>query len=286
MEFGFLQMRKWYGIIFGYFFHYTHMGFFDIGVDTTANASKATATAPTDTSVSFDSSDLLIIDDTVSSASSTPAAEVTSAELPNTVGEIFTAPAFDVNFDMETSMAAEATAHETESHAASGLSFDLPSFDAPAVEVAASSETAMFSETVTEPEVAAVESELTETPTVDFMPSFDMTPEVETAPAVIAPALEVAAAVETTESIDPESTLRKAIAELESIASKIQAKADAAFAEEARLLEEKKAAEAAHKLAMDTLKKAAEAARNTALDIQKSGERTAKIKSALEAQAA
>lgn len=254
------------------------MGFFDIGVDTTAKASTATATAPADTSVSFDSGDLLIIDDTPTSASS-----VTSTELPNTASEIFEAPTFDVtpevslfdsvvtdvasdaNIAMESSMTAEANAHETEAHAAAELSFDMPSFDAPTTV-----------ETVSMEEAPAME-----TAPVDFMPSFDMAPAVETVATV-----ETAPVVEAVDTIDPEDTLRKAIAELETIAAKIQTKADAAFAEEARLLAEKAAAEEAHKLAMTTIKKAAEAARNSALEIQKSGERTAAIKKALEAQAA
>lgn len=86
------------------------------------------------------------------------------------------------------------------------------------------------------------------------------------------------------EVIDAESTLMKAIAELEANASKIQSKVDAAFQQEAALLEEKANKEEAHKIAMEALQTAAESARKTALEIQKSGERTLELKKLFEAQ--
>lgn len=98
------------------------------------------------------------------------------------------------------------------------------------------------------------------------------------------PAMAVAPVTE--DITDADATIRKAIAELETNASKIRAKVDAAFLEESTLLEKKAAAEEAHKTAMEALQAAAESARKTALEIRKSGERTEQIKALLEAQLA
>lgn len=66
-----------------------HMGFFDIGGDSSAKATAAAVTSPVieDSSISFDSKDIIISDDTSISFT-----DETSSDLPHTVGEIFAAP--------------------------------------------------------------------------------------------------------------------------------------------------------------------------------------------------
>lgn len=65
MEFCFLQMLKWYDIILEYYLFIFPMGFFDMGGTSSAPVASTTTTEPvsTDAAISFDSSDVLMIDD-------------------------------------------------------------------------------------------------------------------------------------------------------------------------------------------------------------------------------
>lgn len=258
------------------------MGFFDMGGSSSTPVASTATTEPvtTDTAISFESSDVLMIDD--SNVISFDTNEGISS-LPNTAGELFQAPEVD----------------------ASAILFDAPvanesaiSFDAPATsDVTLDSGFSLFSSD----ESVAPEASTFESPVSDFDfvtetlageardDASDTDPmtsmEVEMTPVVeVAMASPVVTPVVQDEIIDAESTLMKAIAELEANASKIQSKVDEAFQQEAALLEEKANKEEAHKLAMEALQNAAESARKTALEIQKSGERTLELKKLFEAQ--
>ncbi len=251
------------------------MGFFDIGVDTSAKAAIATAPVTDNSSITFDSNE--VIPNGENSISFTD--ELTT-KIPNTVGEIFEAPVTE-NVILDSSVSLFAGPSDMVITEDSSITFgeETPA----ASSITFGEETPVVnSGIITEPEALLVEAPMTsDSGTLLFgatetsnKVSFGMPDMVDATPTVD----------ESADITDADSTIKKAIVELESNASKIQAKVDAALLEESALLEKKSAAEAAHKEAMEALQKAAEAARTTANEIKKSGERTAELKKLLEAQ--
>ncbi|MDD2745291.1 MAG: hypothetical protein PHU93_02020 [Candidatus Gracilibacteria bacterium] len=246
------------------------MGFFDMGGSSSTPVASTATTEPvsTDTAISFDSSDVLMIDD--SNVISFDANEGI-ASLPNTAGELFQAPEVEpsaISFDAP--VVSEATLDSGFSLFSSNESVaaETPTFNSPVSDF----------DFVTETLAGEARDDASHAEPMASM-EVEMSPTAEVA--VIAPDV---TPVAQDEIVDAESTLIKAIAELEANASKIQSKVDAAFEQEAALLEEKANKEEAHKLAMEALQAAAESARKTALEIQKSGERTLELKKLFEAQ--
>ena len=277
------------------------MGFFDSIVEdstkTTATSNAvATQTVPTpevaavvtsdplsfsssDTAISFDSADLVILDDT-------PTIKVDSVTaIPDTVGEMFQAPA-------SSETAIEAVLEELPAAPeADGLmildtapeaTFESPIFDTTPPEATTTppeaTTTSLETTTVDIPEVSALGLE---TPTIEASLAEVSTVEATSANifsgedfSVSAFSSQVEDTVQTEEVVDADTTLKEAIAKLEANAKTIQTKADAAFADEARLLEEKSRKEAEHKVEMKKLTQAALEARKSGEEITKSGERT------------
>lgn len=284
-------MRKWYGIILSYYFLLLFMGFFDSIVEDSTSAATSTAAtqgtsvvadssadAPlivSDSSVSFDSSDLVILDDTPSVSIST---SETVSEIPDTVGEMF--------------LTSENNAVESVTSGVSNSEEIAPEVviqEAPEVtDISAINESVAVLEDVAVSESAA---------TIDFSsPSIEAAPasqSVEAAPALgdslsfeAVPMAELSVSAANDEVIDIDATLKKTIAELESNAQKIQTKADEAFARESELLEEKSRREAEHKAEMKKLQQAAQDARKSGEEIKKSGDRTNELIKLLQAQVA
>lgn len=263
------------------------MGFFDSIVEDSTSTTAATTAAQgtstvtdtsvtplvvSDSSVSFDSSDLVILDDTPSISTSS---SDSASQIPNTVGEMFLT-AEDVVMDGTLS---EASVSEDVVPEINISEISIP--EVVTSESVPSEPMLEKIEEVTPGMTEFVESAMV-TETMDFSaPSIMETPVYDS----ISVGNPVSSSAND-EVIDIDATLKKTIAELEANAQKIQAKADEAFARESDLLEEKNRREAEHKAEMKKLQQAAQDARKSGEEIKKSGDRTSELIKLLQSQVA